>query len=370
MWLERMGRIPTRAYGNAHPCHRKESVMSPSRVRTGLTLLATLAVVLLPAHPAAAATPYTVPPTPGTLQTYNISAVYVAGVSSGAYMANPLHVAYSGRIKGAALFAGGPYYCAQYNAARALNACGDNLWSTQLSSLQSYTSLWSGYGWIDAPSQLAGDPVYVFHGNNDSTVKKSVTDDLVRYYQHFGASVSYNSGTSAGHAWVSPYGSGGCTVTAAPFVNDCGIDPQQAMFSKLYGSVSPRNTGPLTGTLVRFDQNTFAVNGLAAGLSMGGHGFAYVPGSCASGQSCRLLVALHGCSQGYNAVGMAFVDRANLNQYADTNRTVVLYPQATASGVNPYGCWDWWGYLGYTNYPIKGGLQLESIMNMVRRLDG
>ncbi|GAA1639851.1 PHB depolymerase family esterase [Catellatospora bangladeshensis] len=344
--------------------------MSPSRVRTGLTLLATLAAVLLPAHPAAAATPYTVPPTPGTLQTYNISAVYVAGVSSGAYMAEQLHVAYSGRIKGAALFAGGPYYCAQYNAARALNACGDNLWSTQLAGLQSYTSLWSGYGWIDPPSQLSGDPVYVFHGNNDGTVKKSVTDDLVRYYQHFGASVSYNSGTSAGHAWVSPYGSGGCTVTASPFVNDCGIDPQQAMFTKLYGSVSARNTGPLTGTLVRFDQNTFAVNGLAAGLSMGGYGFAYVPSSCASGQSCRLLVALHGCSQGYNAVGTAFVDRANLNQYADTNRTVVLYPQATASGVNPYGCWDWWGYLGYTNYPIKGGLQLESIMNMVRRLDG
>ncbi len=344
--------------------------MSPSRVRTGLTLLATLAAVLLPAHPAAAATPYTVPPTPGTLQTYNISAVYVAGVSSGAYMAEQLHVAYSGRIKGAALFAGGPYYCAQYNAARALNACGANLWSTQLAGLQSYTSLWSGYGWIDPPSQLSGDPVYVFHGNNDGTVKKSVTDDLVRYYQHFGASVSYNSGTSAGHAWVSPYGSGGCTVTASPFVNDCGIDPQQAMVTKLYGSVSARNTGPLTGTLVRFDQNTFAVNGLAAGLSMGGYGFAYVPSSCASGQSCRLLVALHGCSQGYNAVGTAFVDRANLNQYADTNRTVVLYPQATASGVNPYGCWDWWGYLGYTNYPIKGGLQLESIMNMVRRLDG
>ncbi|WP_187399585.1 hypothetical protein [Micromonospora sp. AP08] len=32
--------------------------------------------------------------------------------------------------------------------------------------------------------------------------------------------------------------------------------------------------------------------------------------------------------------------------------------------------WDWWGYLGATNYPIKGGAQVETIMNMVRRLDG
>ena len=37
-------------------------------------------------------------------------------------------------------------------------------------------------------------------------VKKSVNDDLVRYYQHFGASVQYDTGTSAGHAWVTPYG--------------------------------------------------------------------------------------------------------------------------------------------------------------------
>lgn len=343
--------------------------MSP-RARTAAAVAAALLVVFGSAAPAAAATPYTVPPVAGTLKTYNISSVYVAGVSSGGYMATQLHVAYSGRIRGAAVFAAGPYYCAQYNASRALYACGDNLWSTQLGSLQSYTSLWSGYGWIDPPSQLSGDPVYVFHGSNDTTVKKSVTDDLVSYYQHFGASVSYHSGSSAGHAWVTPYGTGACTATASPFLNDCGTDPQNAMFAKLYGSVSARNTGPLTGSLIRFDQNTFAVNGFAGGLSMGGSGFAYVPSSCAAGQSCRLLVALHGCAQGYDAVGTAFVDRANLNQYADTNKTVVLYPQATASAVNPYGCWDWWGYLGYTNYPIKGGRQLETIMNMIRRLDG
>ena len=69
-------------------------------------------------------------------------------------------------------------------------------------------------------------------------------------------------------------------------------------------------------------------------------------------------------------LGTAFVDRANLNQYADTNRLIVLYPQAIATGVNPNGCWDWWGYLAATNYPIKGGYQVETIINMVRRLDG
>ncbi|MFI7606242.1 poly(3-hydroxybutyrate) depolymerase [Micromonospora sp. NPDC049366] len=321
-----------------------------------------------PAH--AAGTPYTVPPVSGSLSTYNVSSVYVAGVSSGGYLATQLQVAYSGRIRGSAVFAAGPYYCAQNTVTQALYACGDNIYPTYLANLETYTRTWASYGWIDPVGNLASRPAYVFHGNSDTTVKKSVTDDLVRYHQRFGASVQYDSGSSAGHAWVTPYGTGGCGVTAAPYLNDCGTDPQNAFLRKLLGSVAAPNTGPLRGTMIRFAQNTFAVGGWANGISMDTSGFAYVPAPCAAGQSCRLLVALHGCLQGYGKVGTAFVDRANLNQYADTNNMIVLYPQATTSAANPNGCWDWWGYLGATNYPIKGGAQIETIMNMVRRLDG
>ena len=329
-----------------------------------------LLLVLPPAGAARAATLYTVPPVPGPLPTYHVSSVYVAGVSSGGYMATQLQVAYSGRIRGSAVFAAGPYYCAQNTVTQALYACGDNVYPTYLPTLEAYTRTWASYGWIDPVGNLAARPAYVFHGNSDATVRTSVTDDLVRYHQHFGASVQYDSGSAAGHAWVTPYGTGGCTVTAAPFLNNCGTDPQNAFLRTLFGAVQAPNTGPLHGTLIRFDQNSFAVNGWAPGLSMDTAGFAYVPPSCAAGQSCRLLVALHGCLQGYGRVGTAFVDRANLNQYADTNNMIVLYPQAVTSAVNPNGCWDWWGYLGGTNYPIKGGAQVETIMNMVRRLDG
>lgn len=318
----------------------------------------------------AAAVPYPKAPVAGSLGRYNISAVYVAGVSAGAYLATQLQVAYSGQIRGAALFTAGPYYCAQNNVAQSLYGCMDNIWPTYLPTLETYTRTWASYGWIDPVRNLSGRPVYVFHGNSDTTIRKSVTDDLVRYFQDFGASVQYDSGSSAGHAWVSPYGTGGCSVTASPYLNNCGTDPQNSLLRKLLGSVSAPNTGPLGGSLVSFNQSTFASTGSAATLSMGGTGFVYVPSACASGQSCRLLVALHGCLQGYSAIGTAFVDRANLNQYADTNNMVVLYPQATASAVNPNGCWDWWGYLGATTYPIKGGPQLETVMNMIRRADG
>jgi len=338
------------------------------RLRAAAVLAAALTLAQLPAPSAEAITPVA-----GTLKSYNISKVYVAGVSSGGYMATQLQLAYSGRIKGAAIFAAGPYYCAQMNVSQALYGCGDNLWPTHLSTLEADAALWSGYGWIDSIGNLSGQPVYVYHGGNDSTVKTSVTNDLVSFYRYFGANVQYDSGTAAGHAWVSPLGPNSCSVTASPFVNNCGTDPQQALLAKLYGTVNPRNGGALTGTLIRFDQNAYATNGWAPGLSMGADGFAYVPASCAAGASCRLLVALHGCSQAYTKIGMTFVATANLNEYADTNDTVVLYPQATATaGINPYGCWDWWGYLGAgdTAYPIHGGAQLETVMNMIRRLDG
>ncbi|MGW3893276.1 extracellular catalytic domain type 2 short-chain-length polyhydroxyalkanoate depolymerase [Micromonospora chokoriensis] len=341
---------------------------TPRKIAT--TLAAVLLLALTTATPAQAATPPTKTPVAGSLGTYNVSGVYVAGVSSGGYMATQLHVAYSSRIRGAAVFAAGPYYCSQNTVAQALYGCGDNAYPTNLTALQAYTRTWASYGWVDPVGNLSGDPVYVFHGGNDTTVKKSVTDDLVRYYQHFGASVQYDSGSAAGHSWVTPYGTLGCTATASPFLNDCGTDPQNALLRQLLGGVNAPNTGALGGTLVRFNQNTFAVNGWANGLSMDTNGYAYVPSACAAGQSCRLLVALHGGAQGSGAVGTAFVDRANLNQYADTNNLIVLYPQAGTNLANPNGCWDWWGYLGATNFPIKGGAQVETIMNMVRRLDG
>jgi hypothetical protein len=333
-------------------------------------VLAVLAALLVPGGTAEAATPYTVPPVAGSLARHSISGVYVAGVSSGGYMAGQLQAAYSRTIKGTGIFAAGPYYCAQNNASQAVNGCMNNIYPTYLGTLEADASAWSSYGWIDPVSNLSGRPVYVYHGSNDTSVKTSVSNDGVSFYQHFGASVTYDNGSAAGHAWVTPYGTGGCTVTASPYLNNCGTDPQNALLRKLFGTAASPNTGPLTGTLVKFNQDTHAVNGWAAGLSMGGSGFAYIPNSCATGTTCRLMVALHGCAQGYNTIGTAFADRANLNQYADTNQMIVLYPQATASGVNPNGCWDWWGYLGSTDYPIHGGAQVETIMNMVRALGG
>jgi len=93
--------------------------------------------------------------------------------------------------------------------------------------------------------------------------------------------------------------------------------------------------------------------------------------NCASGALCKLVVALHGCEQGQSYVGTAFVTNSGLNEWADTNSIIVLYPQAVPSSAsypyNPYGCWDWWGY-DDTSYASQPGSQVSAIWSMMQRI--
>ncbi|HZE40763.1 MAG TPA: PHB depolymerase family esterase [Stackebrandtia sp.] len=294
----------------------------------------------------------------------SIDGVYVAGVSSGGYMADQLHVAHSQTFRGLGIFSAGPYHCARGNLISAELACMNDLQDDNPAQLEQLARDRAAQGSIDDVAHLAGHPVWIYHGRNDSTVKESVNDDLAGFYTDFGADVAYRKDSDAGHAWVSPLGPNACSATASPYLNDCGDDPQGAMLGHLYGSVEPP-AASASGDLATFDQNAYAPNGDAASISMSGTGYRYVPDACADGAGCRLLVALHGCEQGADTIGTTFVEKAHLNEYADTNRTVVLYPQATTSLDNPNGCWNWWGYGADSTYDTHDGAQIRAIMGMV-----
>lgn len=365
------------AHGKAH---------GKSRGKTPLTLAATLALALTCAlglggtTGAAAAVPT---PTPGELRPYDIESTYVSGVSSGGYLADQLHVAHSAVFKGAGIFSAGAYDCAQGSVNTALYACMDTYLPRRTpAQLEQLTRERAAAGRVDPVANLSGDPVWLYHGGNDGTVDRPVNDDLAAYHRDFGANVSYDTSSPAGHAWVSPLGKVPCATTASPYVNTCGTDPERAMLTHLFGApVNPATTAPLNGTLVRFDQNRHVPGGNAAAVSMGKDGFAYVPKSCTDGSdgsggsdgqdgSCRLMVALHGCQQTFGQIGDTFMSQAHLNEYADTNRMIVLYPQATTALDNPRGCWNWWGYGGDTHYADKSGRQITAIMSMVKQLGG
>ena len=73
-------------------------------------------------------------------------------------------------------------------------------------------------------------------------------------------------------------------------------------------------------------------------------------------------------------LGVSFVDvvkESGLNEWADTNGIIVLYPQTVAMNAsNPGGCWDWWGYLNDPNYAQKTGPQMQALSAMVARVAG
>jgi poly(3-hydroxybutyrate) depolymerase len=323
----------------------------------------------------------------GGLPQLNIGKTYVAGISSGGYMATQLQVAHSSRIAGAAIFSAGPYWCAMDSVVVALQSCTAYNAPTPMPVIYDTTERYAGEGKIDPLSNLAQIPTYFFHGTLDPTVVRPVADNLATYYRHYGVPLTYRNQLAAGHGWLSPLGPVPCRDTAPPYINNCApYDAQADSLRTMFGSVKAPNTATPRGALTAFSQDRYAVPPVAgngdvtrtgaAAIGMGGTGYVYTPDTCANGARCAVVLALHGCQQTAEQIGDTFARLSGLNAYADTNNFVVLYPQARPDGgpviYNPKGCWDWWGYLGPNDvdYANKLGPQMRTVMNMVRALGG
>ena len=292
----------------------------------------------------------------------------VSGLSSGAFMAVQMHVAYSATFHtGAGIVAGGPYYCAQDSLATATGPCMAHTSAIPVASLVATTKSWASSGAIDPVANLANSKLYLYSGTQDETVVQAVMNDLKTYYASFvpAASTVYKNTIGSGHGMITDDFGGTCATTASPYVDDCNFDLAGALLQQLYGTLAPRNAGALSGNFVQFDQTAFV-----SGHGMASTGWLYVPADCAAGATCRLHVALHGCLQNAGDVGQQFVRDTGYNRWADTNHIVVMYPQTgAATAANPNGCWDWWGY-DSASYAKKNGPQMAAVKAMVDHVSG
>ena len=300
----------------------------------------------------------------------------VSGISSGGFQAVQMHVAFSALFKGAAIFAGGPFYCAEGTVGNATGRCMTSTSESNVpvSSLVTTTKNWATAGSIDPVANLTNSKVYIWHGTSDSTVKQAVGNALKTYYGNFvnSANIVYKNNVAAQHAWVT-WKSGSpivaCATGGAPYISNCGVDPEQTFLQQFYGTLNAKAT-TLSGSFLQFDQNEFFTDNAATSHSMEATGWAYVPSACTtSGSNCRVHLSLHGCKQGYGTVGDQFVKLNGLNEWADTNKVIVLYPQAKADTLkgNPNGWWDWGGY-DDANYAKKSGRQMAALKKMVDRV--
>lgn len=278
----------------------------------------------------------------------------VSGVSSGGYMAVQMHFAHSRRVVGVAAVAAGPYYCARGSLWTAWTLCMTGNPAVSKSDVRDAR--------VDPVANLAKARVWLFSGTEDRTVEPAVVRALARQYALFGAVPTLVMDKPAGHAMVTENAGNACGVTEPPFINDCDYDAAGALLAHLLGGLSAPSKVP-AGRVVAFDQREF---GATSAISMAEEGFAYIPSACERAP-CRVHVAFHGCRQ----AGERFVRDAGYNRWADSNRLIVLYPQAAARYVwwtwNPRGCWDWWGYTGAA-YATKDAPQIRAVLAMVERL--
>ena len=332
------------------------------------------------------------------------SQVSVAGISSGAFMANQLHIAHSADIMGAAMIAGGLYGCAveaiEDNGVRALasQAVSDcMLLPSNLDQPSAYADRikeFEARGWIDPTSNLAGSRVYFFTGGSDSVVASETVETGKAIYDALGVPAEgvvfedkSGPAANAGHSWVTKGFPEACEANASPYLDNCSYDQAGAELKAIYGQDLKSPARPASGRIVAFDQTEFAPGNATAANGLSEIGYAYVPKACEpdAAAPCRLHVVLHGCKQSAEVLGDVFYTRIGVNEWADANRIVVLYPQAHATTpaelppdlwlnalqyANPEGCWNWWGYGDDRQYLTKNGVQVTAIWKMIQRIEG
>jgi poly(3-hydroxybutyrate) depolymerase len=299
------------------------------------------------------------------------NALTVSGISAGGYMATQIEVAYSSRVRGAAILAAGPWNCAQGELERALGACvAAPREAVDVPALLASAGAAADEGRIDPLEHLGDDRVWLFHGTEDRAVTAGVVVALRDFYQALlpRDHITFVDSIAAGHVFPTRERGGACTQTQAPFIGACNYDGAGELLRSLYGELEPPASQIDAADLRRFDQRPF--RDAAGSVGLADEGFIFVPPAChPSADQCRLHVAFHGCAQGITAVDDVFVRQTGYLEWAASNRIVVLFPQvrSTLSPLNPLGCWDWWGYEDKA-YAMREGRQIRAVMAMIDRL--
>ena len=273
----------------------------------------------------------------------------MSGISSGAYMAGQFHLAFSTTVVGAGVVAGGPWGCASNgrgvsllfggfdNATRALAGCMKvTAGAPDGVQLADAAATLADRHRIDPLTGLAGDRVYLFHGEGDSVVAAAVATAAEAFYRSAGIeaadlrTVYQLPGGKAGHALVVEQEGSACEANASPFIADCDYDQAGEILRWIYPDLVGR-PGPATGRRLVFDQTEFLAGAVGWGLAR--EGVAYIPAACETTPGCRVHIVFHGCQQSRttDGIGDLFVERTGYLRYADVNRLVLLYPQTNAN---------------------------------------
>ncbi|MGI9224141.1 MAG: extracellular catalytic domain type 2 short-chain-length polyhydroxyalkanoate depolymerase [Woeseiaceae bacterium] len=290
------------------------------------------------------------------------SRISVSGVSSGGYMAVQSHVAFAEKIGGIAVVAGGPYHCAAGDVKTALGSCmtGADLGAEPMID---FVNEAAAAGSIATPDTMQDARVWIFHSPADAVVSPRAGDALADFYAAFvpTENIGVVNDIESAHGWPTVAAGVACEEQGGHYINACDYDAAGELLQHLYRELQPAADDAVTDNLGTIDLSRY----FDADSHIADAGFAYAPSACrATADDCRLHVALHGCVQGAEFLEDRFVRQAGFNEWAETNRIVVVYPQLESSLFNPKGCWDWWGYTG-DDYDLRSGKQVAGISAII-----
>lgn len=292
-------------------------------------------------------------------------AITVSGISSGAFMAVQLQVAFSSVFSGAASVAGGIYWCAEGDAQRAQTICMSQPANVNVADHVAQAQLWAQSGAIDSLENLRRHKIYIYASPKDAIIAPAHSQKLIDFYAALGSGpVYFENRIASAHGFPTLDQGNPCALGFLPWLLKCNYDGAGEILKNLGAIAATAARGAAHSVaLVKFDQQEFDPS-----KSMFKDGWAYIPERCKAGATCALHVALHGCQMNPDFIQDKFARNAGFNEWAEAGNVVVLYPQsAKKDKVNPYGCWDWFGFTG-KNYSTKSGQQMAAIYAMIQRL--
>lgn len=293
----------------------------------------------------------------GMIPTLSFSAakVSVSGISSGAFMALQLMVLSSTEIETAVVLAGGPPQCARVYGVQTIQVCMKSPEKIDVEALVK-----SGLQHNLTANNIK-KKIVLYHGTQDGVVKPvsatKTQEFLLSLFPNWLVDVRWlNNGV---HAWPTENYGLPCGTEESPWMNQCQqgfasmimeeilMSPQQPQEKVEQGGLQKKSWNPPWGSHMSSDY------------------WLYSSKACEQ-QSCDLHVALHGCGMGEDQIADTFVQNSGLNSWAQANNVKILYPQIKTSLVNPYGCWDWFGYTGF-NYDQDEGPQIRALVELIQK---
>lgn len=300
--------------------------------------------------------------------TLKVSDWGVSGISSGAMMSAQMAISHSTEISKVGLFSSSIYGCSQGDVQSALKICMAGTDKINEKKSLEYTKKKKVPDEIDSLDNIKKQRVFLFHGKQDKVVKFDVLAKNEYFYTNLKATTKAQSMDNLGHSFATNNSSGAaCETSISPYINNCQYDSIDAFFKFIYPDKSVATSSTDKQKLYSWNIENIIGSEKLNKAHLSKEVYIYIPKSCEN-NTCSAHLALHGCHQAPEFVGMDFIEKAGYLEAAEKYKAILIFPSILKTVNNPYGCWDWWGYAEANNFDTKKAPQIEVLYQIMKQL--